>query len=63
MVLTPDFGPRDIYAQVEKTSIKGRHLTFIDDLSSDELDNVFLTAEMFEPYWRSGLELDRKSVV
>ena len=55
MVLTPDFGPRDIYAQVEKTAIKGRHLTFIDDLSSDELDNVFLTAEMFEPYWRSGL--------
>ena len=63
MVLTPDFGPRDIYAQVEKTAIKGRHLTFIDNLSSDELDNVFLTAEMFEPYWRSGLELLRHRIL
>ena len=63
MALTADFGPRDIYAQVEKTGLKGRHLTFIDDLSPDELSNLFATAEMLEPYWRSGLELLRHRIL
>ena len=63
MALTADFGPRDIHAQVEKTGIKGRHLTFIDDLSPDELSNLFLTAEMLEPYWRSGMELLRHRIL
>ena len=36
MALTPEFGPKDIYAQIERTGIQGRHLNFIDDLSSDD---------------------------
>ena len=51
------FAQKDIYKQVERTAIKGRHLTFIDDLSSDELENLFVTAEMLEPFWRSGVTL------
>ena len=53
MTLTIDFGPSDLRKQVEKTDIQGRHLTFIDDFSSAELNNIFRTAEMLEPYWRS----------
>ena len=53
MTLTIDFGPNDLRKQVEKTGIQGRHLTFIDDFSSAELNNIFRTAEMLEPYWRS----------
>jgi aspartate carbamoyltransferase catalytic subunit len=57
MVLTSRFAPKDIYTQIERTDIKGRHLTFIDDLSPVELENLFVTADMLEPFWRSGLEL------
>lgn len=57
MALTVDFGPRDIRAQVEKTGIKGRHLTFIDDLSQEELASLFKTAEMLEPFYRSRVPL------
>ena len=46
MTLTLDFGPNDIVTQIEKTGIKGRHLIFIDDYSSTELENIFKTAEM-----------------
>ena len=48
-----DFRHGDLRKQVEKTDIQGRHLTFIDDFSSSELDNIFRTAELLEPYWRS----------
>jgi aspartate carbamoyltransferase catalytic subunit len=57
MTLTIDFGPSDITKQIEKTGIKGRHLTFIDDLSPDELENVFKTAVMMEPFMRSRIPL------
>jgi len=57
MTLTKDFGPMDIFTQVEETGIKGRHFTFIDDLSPDELGNVFKTAMMIEPFWRSRIPL------
>jgi hypothetical protein len=40
MALTNDFAPMDIYAQVEKTGIKGRHFTFIDDFSPEDLKNA-----------------------
>ena len=57
MTITADFGPDDIRMQVEKTGIKGRHLTFIDDFTAKELDNIFKTAVMLEPYWRSRTPL------
>ena len=57
MTLTVDFGPRDIYKQVERTGIKGRHLIFIDDLSKEELANLFITAEMLEPFYRGRIPL------
>ena len=57
MTLTVDFGPNDIVKQIEKTSIKGRHLIFIDDLSPTELDNLFQTAAMLEPFWRYRIPL------
>ena len=63
MVLTAEFAPKDIYTQIERTGIQGRNLTFIDDLSPDELENLFITAEMLEPFWRSGLELLRHRIL
>jgi len=63
MVLTSEFAPKDIYTQIERTGIQGRNLTFIDDLSPDELENLFFTAEMLEPFWRSGLELLRHRIL
>ena len=63
MVLTSEFAPKDIYTQIERTGIQGRNLTFIDDLSPDELENLFITAEMLEPFWRSGLELLRHRIL
>lgn len=57
MTLTKEFGPLDIRTQVEKTGIKGRHLTFIDDLSRQQLADLFKTAEMLEPYWRGRIPL------
>ena len=63
MVLTSEFAPKEIYTQIERTGIQGRNLTFIDDLSPDELENLFFTAEMLEPFWRSGLELLRHRIL
>lgn len=57
MSVTTSFGPKDIRKLVEKTNIKGRHLTFIDDFSREELTNLFKTAEALEPYWRSCIPL------
>ena len=57
MALTKDFGTMDIFQQVEQTGIKGRHFSFIDDFSPDELGNVFKTAVMLEPFWRSRIPL------
>ena len=57
MASESEFVAKDIYNQVERTGIRGRHLSFIDDLSYDELKNLFITAEMLEPFWRSGINL------
>ena len=57
MKLTKEFGPNDINNQIEATGIKGPHLTFIDDLSPNELENVCKTAAMLEPFWRCGVPL------
>jgi aspartate carbamoyltransferase catalytic subunit len=57
MALTANFGPNNIRKLVENTNIKGRHLTFIDDLSAEELNNLFKTAEALEPYWRDCIPL------
>ena len=50
MTLTSDFAPKNIIKQIEKTDIKGKHLIFIDDYSSEELENIFKTAELLEPF-------------
>ena len=63
MVLTSEFAPNDIYTQIERTGIQGRNLTFSDDLSPGELENMLITAEMLEPLWRSGLELLRHRIL
>ena len=63
MALTANFGPKDIRSQIQRTDIQGRHLTFIDDLSESELLNLFVTAEMLEPYWRSGIDLLRNRIL
>ncbi len=47
----------DIFKQVEQTDIKGRHFSFIDDLTPEQLENVFKTAVMLEPFWRSRIPL------
>ena len=57
MTLTSDFAPKDIIKQIEKTDIKGKHLIFIDDYSSEELENIFKTAELLEPFWRNRIPL------
>ena len=57
MTLAGDFGPNDIVKQIEKTSIKGRHLIFIDDFLPTELENLFKTAVMLEPFWRYRIPL------
>ena len=57
MTLTVDFRPNDIFKQIEKTGIKGQHLIFIDDYSSTELENIFKTALMLEPFWRYRIPL------
>ncbi len=57
MALTADFGPTDIHDQIAATGIQGRHLTFIDDFSPDELNGLFKTAHLLEPYWRSRIPL------
>ncbi len=63
MALKSGFAPKDIFKQVERTGIKGRHLTFIDDLASKELENLFITAEMLEPFWRSGVSLLKDKIL
>jgi len=57
MKLTNDFAPLDIFRQVEKTNIKGRHFSYIDDLAPEQLENLFKTAVMIEPFWRGYLPL------
>ena len=57
MPLTADFGPHDIREQIERTGIKGRNLTFIDDFTAEELADLFRTAEQLEPYWRGRIPL------
>jgi aspartate carbamoyltransferase catalytic subunit len=55
--LSDEFRPLDIHEQIDATGIKGKHLTFIDDLSADQLSNLFKTAHMLEPFWRSKVPL------
>ena len=57
MTLTVDFSPNDIVKQIDKPGIKGKHLIFIDDYSSIELENIFKTAKMLEPFWRNRIPL------
>ena len=49
MAITEGFGPRNIRAQIEKTNIKGRHLIFIDDLSREELADLFAANGVARP--------------
>ena len=57
MAITCGFEPNDIIKQIEKTNIKGKHLIFIDDFSKAELENIFKTAFMLEPFWRLRIPL------
>ena len=63
MTITSNFEPKDIIKQIEKTNIKGKHLIFIDDFSSKELENIFKTAFMLEPFWRLRIPLLENKVL
>jgi aspartate carbamoyltransferase catalytic subunit len=57
MALSNDFRPTDIREQISQTGIQGRHLTFIDDFTREQLSGLFKTAQLLEPYWRSRIPL------
>ena len=63
MAITSGFEPNDIIKQIEKTNIKGKHLIFIDDFSTAELENIFKTAFMLEPFWRLRIPLLENKVL
>ena len=63
MPITSNFHPNSISLQIENTNIKGRNLIFIDAFSSIELENIFKTAEMLEPFWQSGIPLLERKIL
>ena len=57
MALDKNFKTRDIREQLAATGMKGRNITFLDDFSREQLLSLYQSAEMLEPFLRTGLDL------
>lgn len=57
MALDKNFKTRDIREQLAATGMKGRNVTFLDDYSREQLQALYQSAEMLEPFLRTGLDL------
>ncbi|MDO4643307.1 MAG: hypothetical protein Q4A74_05645 [Cardiobacteriaceae bacterium] len=57
MALDKNFKTLDIRETLAETGMKGRNITFLDDFSRNQLLSLFRSAEMLEPFLRTGLNL------
>ncbi len=57
MALDKNFKTRDIREQLAATGMKGRNIAFLDDFSREQLLSLYQSAEMLEPFLRTGLDL------
>ncbi len=57
MALEKDFKPQMLKDHADATGLRGNNLTFLTDLTREQLYSLFTVAEMLEPYWKSGISL------
>ena len=57
MALDANFKTLDIRESLAETGMKGRNITFLDDFSRGQLIALFRSAQMLEPFLRTGLNL------
>jgi aspartate carbamoyltransferase len=63
MALTTAFKARDIRDTLNATGMRGRNITFLDDFNRDQIYALYQTAEMLEPFMRTGTDLLRGKVL
>ncbi len=49
--------PLDLRDELAATNMKGKHMTFLDDYSKEELGHLFAAAELLEPYSKNQIPL------
>lgn len=57
MALTKEFKTKDIRETLAATGMKGRNITFLDDFSREQILALYQSAEMLEPFMRTGTNL------
>lgn len=63
MALHENFKARDIRDTLAATGMKGKNLTFLDDFSREQILALYQSAEMLEPFMRTGLDLLKGKVL
>lgn len=63
MAITKDFKTMKLVDQLEATGLRGKNLSFLTDLTREQLLSLFRAAEMIEPFSRDGLELMKGKVL
>ncbi|MXR36496.1 aspartate/ornithine carbamoyltransferase family protein [Craterilacuibacter sinensis] len=57
MALTKEFKAKDIRETLAATGMKGKNITFLDDFSREQILALYQSAEMLEPFMRTGTNL------
>lgn len=63
MALDKNFKARDIRECLAATGMKGKNITFLDDFSREQIQALYHSAEMLEPFMRTGLDLLKGKVL
>ncbi len=57
MSITASLKPLDVRDELVATGMKGKHITFLDDWSKEQLEHLFKAAELLEPYSKNLVPL------
>ena len=57
MALTKAFKTKDVRDTLAETGMKGKNITFLDDFKREQIMALFQSAEMLEPFMRTGTNL------
>ncbi len=57
MAITSDFKPLRLRDELEQTGLRGKNLTYLSDMTEDQLLHLFKAAQLIEPYSKGRLPL------
>ena len=63
MAITSDFKPLRLADELAQTGLRGKNLTYLSNLTEDELLHLFRAAELIEPYSKDQLNLMKGKVL